>query len=147
MSQEPSDRLGLAAAGARIEHLVIELKRPTVRISLEEINQVKRYATKVLDNRFFDKQKTRWTFIVVNDDVADEALEDVSPRDREPGHVHMGTFHDVWVLRWAEVIQQAKAKLKYLQDKLNVAVSDNSEGRAYLRARYAHLLPKPATAP
>jgi hypothetical protein len=59
----------------------------------------------------------------------------------------MGTFHDVWVVKWAEVIQQAKIKLKYMQEKLNIAVNDNSEGRAYLKAKYNHLLPPIATAP
>jgi hypothetical protein len=137
----------LRGKGDEFEHLVIELKRPTVKISLDEINQVKRYATKVLDNRHFDKSKTRWTFIVVNDDIADDAIEDVRPRDRKPGHVHMGTYHDVWVVNWSEVIQRAKVKLKYMQEKLNIAVDDNSEGRAYLKAKYAHLLPPVAVAP
>ncbi len=82
------------------DHLVVELKRPTVKISLDEIQQVKRYATKVIDNRYFDKAKTRWTFIAVSDDIADDALEDVNPRDRKPGHVHSGKSHDIWVFRW-----------------------------------------------
>jgi Histidine kinase-, DNA gyrase B-, and HSP90-like ATPase len=127
------------------EHLVIELKRPTVKISLDEIQQVKRYATKVIDNRYFDKAKTKWTFIAVSDDIANDALEDVSPRDRKPGHVHSGKMHDIWVFRWSEMIHQAKLRLKYVQDKLNVAVEDDAEGRAYLREKYAHLLPPEAT--
>lgn len=129
------------------EHLVIELKRPTVKISLDEIQQIKRYATKVIDNRYFDKAKTKWTFIAVSDDIANDALEDVSPRDRKPGHVHSGKTHDIWVYRWSEIIQQAKLRLKFVQDKLNVAVEDDTEGRAYLREKYAHLLPPEAIQP
>lgn len=128
------------------DHLVIELKRPTVRISLDEIQQVKKYASKVIDNRYFDKAKTKWTFIAVSDDIAADAEEDVNPRDRKPGHVHSGKNHDIWVFRWSEVIQQAKSRLKFVQDKLNVAVKNDAEGRAYLRERYAHLLPPQATA-
>jgi len=121
------------------------LKRPTVKISLDEIQQVKRYATRVIDNRYFDKAKTKWTFVAVSDDVADDALEDVNPRDRKPGHVHSGKNHDIWVFRWSEIVQQAKCKLKFVQDKLNVAVQDDAEGRAYLCEKYAHLLPSEAT--
>ncbi len=110
------------------EHLVIELKRPTVNISLEEIHQVKRYATKVLENKHFDKTKTHWTFIALSDGIAKDAEEDVNQRDRQPGHVASGKHHDVWVRTWAEVIQTAKIRLNWLQDRLNIAVSDNSEG-------------------
>ena len=127
------------------EHLVIELKRPTVNVSLDVIQQVKRYANKVIGSRHFDKAKTKWTFIAVSDDIADEALDDVNPRDRKPGHVHLGKTHDIWVFSWAEIIQQAKVRLKFVKDKLNVAVEDNTEGRAYLREKYAHLLPPEAT--
>jgi hypothetical protein len=84
-------------------------QRPTVKISLAEIHQVKRYATKVMDNRHFDKAKTKWTFIAVSDDIAEDALEDVNPQDRKPGHVHLGKLHDIWVFRWSEIIQQANA--------------------------------------
>lgn len=127
------------------DHLVIELKRPTVKVSLDVIQQVKRYANRVIDNRHFDKAKTKWTFIAVSDDIADDAIEDVNPRDRKPGHVHSGKTHDIWAFRWSEIIQQAKVRLKFVQDKLNVAVEDDAEGRAYLREKYAHLLPPEAT--
>lgn len=129
------------------EHLVIELKRPTVKISLEEIHQVKRYATKVLENKHFDKQKTRWTFIALSDGIAQDAEEDVSQRDRQPGHVASGKHHDIWVRTWSEVIQEAKIRLHWLQERLELAVSDNSEGMSYLRGKYAHLLPSQVTAP
>ena len=127
------------------EHLVIELKRPTVSISLEEIHQVKRYATKVLGNKHFDKAKTHWTFIALSDGIARDAEEDVNQRDREPGHVASGKSHDVWVRTWAEVIQTAKIRLNWLQDRLNIAVADNSEGITYLQDKFGHLLPSNAT--
>ena len=123
------------------EHLVIELKRPTVNISLEEIHQVERYATKVLDNKHFDKAKTRWTFIALSDGIAGDAEQAVNQRDRQLGHVVSGKFHDVWVRTWAEVIQTAKVRLTWIQERLNIAVSDNSEGIAYLHGKFGHLLP------
>jgi hypothetical protein len=123
------------------EHLVIELKRPTVKISLEEISQVKKYATKVMNNRYFDKDRTRWTFIALSDGIAQDAEEDVNQRDRQPGHVVSGKFHDVWVWDWSQVIQSAKIRLNWLQESLNLAVSDNSEGMRYLQSRFGYLLP------
>lgn len=133
--------------GDRFEHLVIELKRPTVTISQSEIGQVKRYASKVLANRHFDKEKTHWTFIALSDGVAADAEDDVTQRDREPGHVTSGTHHDVWVLTWSQVIQAAKMRLSWIQTRLEFEVADNSEGMQYLRDRFSHLLPEEAKAP
>lgn len=128
----------------RFEHLVIELKRPTVNISQTEIAQVKRYATKILANKHFDKEKTHWTFIALSDGIAADASDDVIQRDREPGHVTSGTHHDVWVLTWAQVIQKAKVRLNWIQSRLQFEVADNSEGMQYLRSRFSHLLPPEA---
>jgi hypothetical protein len=124
------------------EHLVVELKRPTVNISQNEIQQVKRYATKVLGNRHFDKNKTHWTFVVLSDDIADDAIEEVKQRDRKPGQIFLGDYHEIWVRRWSEVIHDARIRLNFVQEKLNFAVEDNVEGREYLKKKFAHLLPE-----
>ncbi len=126
------------------EHLVIELKRPTVNISLQEIDQAKRYASKVLANKHFDKSKTHWTFVVLSDGIAQDALEDVNQLDRQPGHVIKGKNHDILVRTWAEIIQEAKLRLNWVQDKLQFAVTDNSEGMTYLHRRYGDFLPDEA---
>lgn len=126
------------------EHLVIELKRPTVNISLEGIHQAKRYAAKVMGNKHFDKDKTHWTFVVLSDGIAKDAQEDIRQRDRKPGHVASGKQYDVWVRTWSEVIQDAKIRLTWIQARLEFAVADNSEGITYLRRRFSHLLPDEA---
>ena len=98
-----------------------------------------------MDNRHFDKSKTRWTFIALSDGIALDAEEDVNQRDRQPGHVASGKNHDVWVRTWAEVIQTSKIRLNWLQERLNIAVSSNSEGITYLHGKFGHLLPNEVT--
>jgi len=126
------------------EHLVIELKRPTVNISQTEIGQVKRYASKVVENRYFDKEKTRWKFVVISDGIAADAKADVNQHNREPGHVTSADDYDIWALTWAQVIQSSKVRLAWIQERLELNVSDNSEGIQYLRDRFSHLLPDEA---
>jgi hypothetical protein len=126
------------------EHLVIELKRPTVNISQTEIGQVKRYASKVVESRYFDKSKTRWKFVVISDGIAADAKADVNQRNREPGHVTSADDYDIWALTWAQVIQAAKVRLAWIQERLELNVSDSSEGIQYLRNRFSHLLPDEA---
>ena len=128
----------------QFEHLVVELKRPTVNVSLDVINQAKRYAAKVMNNRHFDKEKTHWKFIVLSDGIAEDAKEEVEQRDRKKGHVGFGKHHDVWVLTWAEVIHESKIRLNWIQERLEIAVNDNPEGMSYLRKKYSHLLPAKA---
>jgi hypothetical protein len=52
--------------------------------------------------------------------------------------------HDIWVRRWSEVTQEAKTRLTWVQDRLNYAVDDNSEGMAYLRRKFGQFLPTAA---
>ncbi len=57
---------------AELEHLVVELKRPKVRISDEEITQVEKYAISVAnDERFKSANGVKWTFWAISDDVDD----------------------------------------------------------------------------
>jgi hypothetical protein len=134
----------LRGSGDRYEHLVIELKRPSVNISFEEVEQVRRYAAKVLGNRHFDKERTHWTFVALSDGISRDQESEMLQKDRQRGHLVNGPHHDVWIRTWGEVIQDAKIRLTWVQDRLQFAVSDNSEGMQYLRRKFSHLLPEVA---
>ena len=134
----------LRGSDDQYEHLVIELKRPTVNISQTEIGQVKRYASKVVENKHFDKEKTRWKFVVLSDGIAADAKADVNQHNREPGHVTSAPDYDIWAVTWSQVIQAAKLRLNWIQSRLEFTVSSNSEGMQYLRDRFSHLLPDEA---
>jgi hypothetical protein len=134
----------LRGSGDRYEHLVIELKRPTVNISFEEVEQVRRYAAKVLGNKHFSKERTHWTFVALSDGVSKDQDTEMLQKDRQPGHLVNGPHHDVWIRTWGDVIQDAKIRLTWVQERLQFAVSDNSEGMQYLRRKFSHLLPEVA---
>ena len=55
-----------------LEHLIVELKRPKVKIGDKEITQVEKYAISVAnDERFQSVNGLRWTFWAISDDVGD----------------------------------------------------------------------------
>ena len=56
------------------EHLVIELKRPTLTLTLKELDQIRDYALTVADNPMFDKTRTKWHFILLGQDL-DQRVE------------------------------------------------------------------------
>lgn len=134
----------LRGSGDRYEHLVIELKRPSVNISFEEVEQVRRYAAKVLANKHFNKERTHWTFVALSDGISKDQESEMLQKDRQPGHLVNGPHHDVWIRTWGDVIQDAKIRLTWVKDRLQFAVSDNSEGMQYLRRKFSHLLPEVA---
>ncbi|MNB91783.1 DNA mismatch repair protein [compost metagenome] len=128
-------------AGDQFENLIIELKRPSCVIGQEELNQVEKYAIAIEENIYFDKDKTKWKIILLGIKIDKYALKKVNQPDREPGVLYRGDNIEVWVKEWKQVIQDAKGKHRYLQDKLELYVKDNEEGLSYLREKYNKYLP------
>ena len=124
------------------EHLVIELKRPSKNISLENKQQVERYAARISNNTYFDRERTHWTFVVVGDALSEDVKALVQQKNRKLGHVAEASNFDIWVKTWKEIIHEAKIRHRFLKEKLDYSVDSNTEGIAYLRSKYAAMLPE-----
>ncbi len=124
-----------------VENLVVELKRPSVKIGQLEINQITQYSRKVAENPRFPKDKTRWVFLIVGSELDDDAKyimgekKDYCYLERGNGNVA------VYVKDWGQVINEANARHKYLEESLKLAVTDNAEGMNYLLEKYSQLIP------
>ncbi len=121
------------------ENLVIELKRPTVSISHGELSQTERYAAKIMENRYFDKERTHWTFIAVSDRVASSVQPKMEQSDRPYGLITSSKHHKVWIKTWSQILHDAKIRLQFIRDRLEIAVDDDSEGIAFLRDNFPQL--------
>ena len=53
-------------------HVIIELKRPTVRVGMKEVQQVTRYGTTLSQSQQFDRNSTQWDVFVVSTHVQPE---------------------------------------------------------------------------
>ena len=51
------------------EHLVVELKRPTVKVGADEITQAEKYAYTVAEDERFRHLHTKWSFWVISNDL------------------------------------------------------------------------------
>ena len=122
------------------EHLIIELKRPSVRIGKKEIGQIEEYAFKVADDERFDKSQVRWKFLLVGNDLNDFAKQRCSAPDRDYGHIHAGN-PSIHVLKWSTIIDQAKWRYEFFRDKLATEVSTD-DGLEYLRQKYPQFIPE-----
>lgn len=123
------------------ENLVVELKRPTVNAGFEEKSQIERYAARVSSDRRFPKRKTRWKFLLLTQDITKDLKDSLKQPNRPFGLVTEGENYEVYVLPWGHVLMEARARLTFLKDKLNMSWEENEEGIKYLSNNYSKYLP------
>jgi hypothetical protein len=122
-----------------LEHLVVELKAPSVKIGRKELAQVEEYAQAVIADGRFDTANTRWRFWALSNDVDDEALEMRQIEGAPDGTVLHNRRLSIVVRRWGQVINENKARLQFFQEKLNHNI-DRDAALRHLRERYNPIL-------
>ena len=119
------------------EHLIVELKRPAVKVGADEITQVKKYAYTIADDERFRHQHTRWSFWVVSNDLDDFGKKETRQKDKPRGLV-METDDGgikVWVKTWSEILSEGKARMRFVQDHLQANI-DPETSLKYLQKTY-----------
>lgn len=124
-----------------LEHLIIELKRPTVDIGSKELAQVESYAFAVAEDERFNGLDTRWTFWVISNGMDEHAKRRARQANMQPGLVHQSEDKriTIWAKTWSEVLQTNRHRLKLFQQSLEI--NANREGSLeFLRETYANIL-------
>ncbi len=122
-----------------LEHLVVELKAPSVRIGRDEISQVEGYVSAITADHRFDKTTTRWIFWALSREVDHEAM-----RIRQVPHAAEGVIVKqdnllVLVKTWAQVIAENRARMKFFQNSLQLTVT-KADALRHLKEGYATIL-------
>ncbi|NJO35235.1 MAG: DNA mismatch repair protein [Rhodospirillales bacterium] len=121
------------------EHLIVELKRPTVKLGMAEITQVKSYAYAVAEDERFEALNTRWNFWVVSNAFAPDGKREARQSDRSPGQVFKDGNIEVWCKTWAELLEGAKSRMKFVDDRLQANVNKEAS-LEYLQKTYEKYL-------
>ena len=124
------------------EHLVIELKAPTCTINNKEIDQIKRYAYSCYEDKRFDKDNTRWTFLLIGNKLGRYAELECSVDGRQRGHImaaNKGTFN-VHVREWSSILANTKWRYEFFRSRLEYEAS-TADGLAYLKRKHSEYLP------
>jgi hypothetical protein len=112
------------------EYLLIELKRPLLKLGRKELDQVEDYVNAIRSEPEFLHTDTTWNFYLVASEFEDEIHSRIYQRDRPHGLFLNGDNFQFWVKTWAEVVRENEARLRFVQQKLQVEVSDSEiEGR------------------
>lgn len=124
------------------EHLVVELKRPSVSIGAKEAGQIKEYATAIAGDERFRDTNTRWEFWVVATSMSESVRLDANQKDRPSGLLSSpeGLRTRVWVKTWAQIIEECRARLHFFQQTLNYNATEDA-GLEYIRKLHRAYLP------
>lgn len=123
------------------DYLIVELKRPSQKITMEVIGQIMGYAQAISQDERFDKHKTQWKFIAVSNEFDDIAEMHANNDDRPRGLVYAKDGLTVFVMKWSEIINNARARLNFYRDQLKYEADDESKTR-YLKDKHEKYLPK-----
>ena len=124
------------------EHLVIELKRPTLTLTKKEVDQIEDYAMTVAANPLFDKDTTKWKFILLGKEFDSYVENRLRNRTQGEGNLFDDGRISISVLKWSSVIQENKFKYEFLRKKLNHQLSEDPNFASdYLRTKHAELFP------
>ncbi|UOO89496.1 hypothetical protein LVJ82_00505 [Vitreoscilla massiliensis] len=121
------------------DFLVVELKRPSQKIDNAVMGQLKGYAQAISNDERFDKQKCKWKLIAISNEFDDVAEMDASTASVRGKIATYGNI-ELYIMTWSEVLNNAKARLKFYQEQLQFEASDD-DIRTYLFEKHEEFLP------
>jgi hypothetical protein len=131
----------LGAPAHSREHLIIELKRPTVTGGEEIVAQVKRYARALASDPRWADTKTTWTFWAVTYDLDSAGQDEINQADRPRGRIDVGTNRVVFLRTWGVLLEDCRARLHYLREALEIETKREA-GVRHLKQNYADSMPE-----
>ncbi|WP_229713878.1 ATP-binding protein [Streptomyces fuscichromogenes] len=123
------------------ERLVVELKRPTVKVGKKELDQVTGYARAIVDDPQYKGTNCKWRFYLVTYEYSDKIHRDIRQKDKPEGLADDHHEYEVWVKNWGEILDAAEKKLLFFQRQLNYEATDDRVTQ-HLRESYSRFIPE-----
>ncbi len=113
------------------EVLIVELKAPKVKISPKEIAQVMKYAREIEKLSTFS-DRINYKVLLVSSDINSDAQFDIDGRKKDEDNPYLyfrneNNNIEVWIMKWADLIENVKRKLKYMSAILETKDIDVQE--------------------
>jgi hypothetical protein len=123
------------------EHLVIEIKRPTVTGGTEIITQVKNYAIALAEDPRWANTNTNWVFWAVTYDLDKIGKHEISRPDLPHGRIDSGKNYVAWLRTWGSLLEDCRARLEYLREALEIETKKEA-GVRHLQQNYPNSMPE-----
>lgn len=105
-------------------NLIVELKAPKVKLSNEEITQIKKYASVVRTSPELSKISSSWELFLVSSDLSDDVEAERTQQNRPVGLIFEQSGMKVWVFKWSELIQKSKDEMQLVRDHLKMKTDE-----------------------
>lgn len=124
------------------EYLIVELKRPSQKINPKILSQIEAYAIAVANDERFRGVPARWTFIAISNELDDIAKRKANQRGWPKGKVYDDAELNitVWAKEWSEVINDARARLLFVNKHLSYEANRDS-AKIYLEKTHLKFIP------
>lgn len=105
------------------EVLVVELKAPKVKISPKELGQVMKYAREIEKFGAFS-ERINFKILLVSSEINSDAKFDIEGRQKGQDNPYFYFKNEqgnieVWVIKWSDLIENVKRKLRYMSNIIN----------------------------
>ncbi len=125
---------------SHFEHLVVELKRPSLKLTTNELSQIEDYADQVSEDARFDKESVKWKFILIGDDMDSQVRRRINQKGFPEGCSMLQDNYEVWVYSWAKLLQNLRWKYQFLKQKLDSESSQNPRDFKYLKRTFPEIV-------
>lgn len=110
-----------------IENIVVELKRPNIKLGEVEVSQVKTYMGLIYEESQFNSPDAQWTFILVGNKLDESKyIERELNSNKVWGKKNLiqhvddsGQHYDIYVRTWSSIFDDFEMRYKFLMDRLN----------------------------
>lgn len=118
----------------RREILIVELKAPKVKISRKELSQVMKYAGEIEKKGFFAKN-IKFKILLISSEFNNDVEFEFKGRqkNKDNPYQYFENEHkniEIQVLKWSDLIENLKRKLKYMSNMLQTRDIDVQEKAA-----------------
>jgi hypothetical protein len=120
-----------------LNHLVVELKRPNVKIGVKEATQVEMYAASVMNDERFSNVNTNWVFWAISDAI-DDAYASIRVIDSSGLINSKGNFK-IYIKTWAQVIDENRSRLQFFQERLEYK-ADKGAALKFIKDNYSEFV-------
>lgn len=108
----------------RHEYLLVELKRPGLKVGRKELNQVQDYLDALRQQPDFGHTDTTWHFYLVTTEYDETITSIINQAGRPTGVAQAGDNYIIWVKTWGEVLRESDARHQFIQDELKINVTN-----------------------
>jgi hypothetical protein len=133
--------VGASSYAQQSEYLVVELKRPSVTLGKDELDQIEGYAIAITSDEQFNQVNISWDFWLIGNDYDDYVSRKLAAPNMPRGCAIEDSAFRVHVRTWAEIIRDAEHRHKFIRDSLEMK-PDESSGIAYLNRVHQELIPE-----